>query len=392
MSVKKKLLVLYAKNPQEVFNPQSALGSYVFCLANLLHGDDFEVYINGIAVSEVGKQSSSKSNPSKQSQPSWKKLVPNFLKSIIKDWSLFRQMDKLYNSIDSNFKYDAILEMCSYGSDIGARLSQKHKVSLFTIFDSPAVEEFSYLNDYTPVFKHVINQKEKKTLASSEKIVVYSPTVKAYLEKKYELHNKAFYYHQNVDFNRLDVIEDKPSSDDELVFGFIGSFLKWHRVDLLVRAFERLRAEGIKAKLILLGYGMEWNSIQAMVDVSKYKEHIELPGFVDGEELRNYKKRINVGVLPGTTWYCAPNKIFEYGAANLAVISQKTDTINFLFKDGKDLLFFTESSAEDLCDAMYTCVQDKETLLRLKKNLNSNVLSNHSEKITRHFYTSLIDS
>jgi glycosyltransferase involved in cell wall biosynthesis len=392
MGVKKKLLVLYAKNPQEVFNPQSALGSYVFCLANLLHGDEFDVYINGIAVTEVGKQSSSKSNPSKQSQSSWKKFVPNFLKSIIKDWVLFRQMDRLFRAIDENFQYDAILEMCSYGSDIGARLSKKHNVPLYTIFDSPAVEEFTYLNNYTPIFKHFINQKEKYTLASSQKIVVYSPTVKDYLQKRYKLHDKAFFYHQNVDFNRLDIIDDKPTTNDELVFGFIGSFLKWHRVDMLVEAFNKLRAQGIKAKLVLLGYGMEWHSVKALVDDSQFNEDIEMPGFVDGEGLKTYKKKTTIGLMPGSNWYGAPNKIFEYGAAKIAVISVTTPTISFLFEHEKDVLFFDENNEHQLLECMLNLANNSTAINRLSESLYQKVKSHHTPANTFNFYTELLKS
>jgi glycosyltransferase involved in cell wall biosynthesis len=43
------------------------------------------------------------------------------------------------------------------------------------------------------------------------------------------------------------------------LIGFIGSFLSWHRVDLLVDAFIEIAPEFPLARLALLGYGQEWN-------------------------------------------------------------------------------------------------------------------------------------
>jgi glycosyltransferase involved in cell wall biosynthesis len=380
---------VYAKNPGEIFNPQSALGSYVFCLSKLLHAGDFDVYINGVSVNEVGAQSSSKFNPSKKQGYNWKKHIPNAIKSIVNDLKLFRNLNRLYTAIDSNFDYDLILEMCSYGSDLGVKLSKTHNVPLYVIFDAPAVEEFSYLHGYKPFFSNLINRREEKTLSTSTKLVVYSPSIKEFLQEKYGLENTKFYYHQNVDFNRLDLIEKEPKN--QLVFGFVGSFLKWHKVDILVRAFEKLRESGANAKLFLLGYGMEFYSIKSMVDNSRFKSDIEMPGFVDGLELLNYKRKITVGVLPGTTWYCAPNKLFEYGAAQMAVVAPNTPTISYLFKDKVDALLFENDNEEALFNALNELCNNTKEIQRYSSNLQSNIRANHHEQNTYNFYRKLIE-
>jgi glycosyltransferase involved in cell wall biosynthesis len=389
--VKKKLLILYAKNPQEVFNPQSALGSYIYCLANILHNDVYDVYINGISVtSDFSKRIVSKSNPTKSNKISLKRFVPESIKALIKDVKLLFSISKLKSRIDANFSYDVILEMSSYGSNIGFKLSKKHNVPLYSIFDSPAVEEYEYFHGSSSLLSFIINNREKESLKNSIKIVVYAPNIKEFLINRYQLNTANFYIHQNVDFLRFDVIENK-QINQPIVFGFIGSFLKWHRVDMLVEAFVKLRKMGYEAKLYLLGYGLEFEAIKNQVGQSAFKEDILMPGFVDGEDLKKYKRKIDVGILSGTTWYCAPNKLFEYGAANMAVIAQKTNTIVHIYKVNEDILVFDENNIEQLLMCMKKLLDDRALLLNLKSNLHQKIISEYSAQNTLEFYKTILD-
>lgn len=391
MGSRKKLLIIYAKNPEEVYNPQSALGSYIFCLSSILHEGYFDVHVNGDFIESNSKRDEVKlKNPLKNSSFSLKRLFPEIIKSSIKDLVLFYRIKKLYKKIDQEYKYDLILEMCSYGSNIGYKLAEKHNTPFFSIFDSPAKEEYVYFHGGASVFSYWIDRREGLTLKSSQKIVVYSPIVKSYLIEKYNLKDTLFYFHQNVDFERFDIVE-KHDANENVVFGFIGSFLKWHKVDHLVESFIKLRQSGAKARLILLGYGLEFMNIKQLVENSPYKDDIELPGFVDGEVLKKYKKTIDVGILSGTTWYCAPNKLFEYGAANMAVIAQYTDTINYLFEDGKEIMLFNSESENDLLEAMKVCVSSRNKLDLLKKNLHYKVLNTYSKENSLRFYLDLLN-
>jgi glycosyltransferase involved in cell wall biosynthesis len=390
--MKKNLLVLYAKNPHEVFNIQSALGSYVFCLSRLMQSDGkLEVFINGCPVKQADKQSEPEGNSKIQSGIKFKNLIPDFIKSIIKDLILFRNLNKLYKKINRDFNYDLILEICSYGSDIGARLSEKHKVPLFTIFDSPATEEFAYLNNYIPTFKSIIDKREKYTLSASEKIVVYSLPVRKHLENKYRLMKNNFYYHQNVDFDRLTILNNK-IKNNEIVFGFIGSFLKWHRVECLIEAFENLRKEGYMARLILLGTGMEFDKIKEIVKNSPYKEDIELPGYVTGEALVNYKKRMDIGIMPGSNWYGAPNKIFEYGACKMGVIAPDTPTISYLFTNNKDIFLFEENDHFGLMKKMVFCIENREKVSLISNDLHNKIVEKYNPEETIRFYNKLFET
>ena len=46
--MKKKILIVYGKSTAEIFNRQSALGSYIHCLAGILVKNGYDVRINDI--------------------------------------------------------------------------------------------------------------------------------------------------------------------------------------------------------------------------------------------------------------------------------------------------------------------------------------------------------
>ncbi|MGZ4079047.1 MAG: glycosyltransferase family 4 protein, partial [Bacteroidia bacterium] len=324
----KKINIIYGKSTEEIFNRQSALGSYIYCLAMILLKNGYEVSVNELSFSINSEQKNVQGSYNSGASSFAKKLIPQFIKELLKDVRLFRSLNNLYLNIEKNNTIDSILEFYTYGSDLGFRLSKKYNKPLFIVYDSPVLEAHEFFHQKQIVFKSEIERREKKSILQASGIVVYSNAVKEYLNKKYAKELPVF-IHQNVDYSRFEYIENK-TPGKTINIGFIGSFLKWHRVDLLINAFARLKDEGKNVKLFLLGSGMEFDKMKDAVEKNKYASAIEMPGFMDGAQLFEYKKQFDIGVMPGSNWYGAPNKIFEYGAAKIAVVAPDTPTIKDL--------------------------------------------------------------
>jgi len=385
--MKKKILIVYSKSTAEVFNRQSALGSYIHCLSQIFVKNGYDVQINDTPFDQVPAEHTVPA-AGVGSSSALKKMVPAFIKEYMKDQKLFRQMEQLLAKIDTGGGFDKILEFYTYGSDLGYRLSKKYNRELVLVYDNPVLEEHSFFYKGQLFFKNKIERLEKQSLLQAGAIVVYSAAVQKYLEKKLNTTLPCF-IHQNVDYTRFEFVEEK-NTGETINIGFIGSFLKWHRVDLLVNAFTRLRSEGKQVKLFLLGKGMEFQQVKEQVKQNKYAEAIEMPGFADGEQLFNYKKQIDIGVMPGSNWYGAPNKIFEYGAAKMAVVAPGTPTINHLFRDGEELSIFKQDDENELYDKLKAYIEDAALLSRHAAALQSKVRNEYSEKNTFDFYNRLL--
>lgn len=384
----KKILLVYAKSSLELLDRKSALGSYIFCLCELLQKNGMQVFVNGLEFDQLKNQSLTVKSQIGPGNKTLKKYIPKFFKEIIKDTVIFNNITQLYKNIASSGKYDCVLEFYNYASNVGYKIANKQNIPLVVVYDAPVLEEYVFFHGPKFIFKNKIRKRELETLKRANCIVAYSNAVKNYLNKIVN-RNLNISIHQNVDFSRFDFFEKK-FDDKSLKIGFIGSFLKWHRIDLLLEAFNRLRDNHYPVELFLIGYGMEYNSVKELVIQSKYKEFIVIPGFMDGLQLLEMKKQLHIGVMPGSNWYGAPNKIFEYGAAKMAVVAPDTLTINDLFEDEKELLLFKQDDGADLFLKLKKLCDDRILSDQLATALQQKIRNKYSEKITSDFYNRIL--
>ncbi len=379
-----KILLIYGKGTNELLDRKSALGSYIFCLCSLLIESGNEVMVNGISFCSLNKQT--------QKQVSihsaiWKKFIPQFLKEVKRNKAIRTVHKSILQQCENMNRPDVILEFYTFSSSIGTILQKKWNSKLISVFDSPVLEEYEYFNGRKRMGRNKILNIQNESLKLSDRIVVYSNAVKNYVSNITGNHINIF-VHQNVDFSRFKFFPIRNNSNP-IRIGFIGSFLKWHRVDLLINAFDFIVSKGINAELYLIGNGVEFLSIKNSINFSSFKNKIHMTGFLDGEKLDEIKNSLEIGVMPGSNWYGAPNKIFEYGAAGLAVVAPNTPTIIDLFQ-GNEVLFFEGNNQTALNENLYLICQDENLRKQKKELLQKFINSNYSELNTKSFYSRLI--
>lgn len=388
-SNRKKLLILYTKNPNEVYNRRSAIGSYVHCLADLL-AEDFEVTLN---CKNVGYVPNENLNPQITSSnfSKLKKLVPKRVKSYLRDKQHLVNLEELKQQIsDLNITFDAVLEFYNFGSDVGLSLSKKFKCHLHLIYDGPIFEEYAFFNGHKSWFENRCRELEKKSFEQAKSIVVYSQPMVDFCTKNIHADQSKYKIHQNVDFSRFHLFEGKKEFSDVINICFVGSFLKWHRVDLLLKAVKEinLASSDLNFHLHLIGDGVERAAMESLSQSLKL-DKITFHGYKDGEELTTLQKRMHIGVMPGSNWYGAPNKIFEYGAMKMAVVSPKTQTIKDLFGED-EVYFFENGDLDSLRKALLQVARNQEERDKKGGILMEKVRTKYSEKNTSIFYTSLL--
>lgn len=383
----KKILFLYGKGTNELINRQSALGSYIYCLASLLQQCGYEIWINGIELSLL-KQLEEKSNPVGKSGIV-KKLIPSFIKQFIRDKNLFSAHKKICNEIPNNINFEKVIEFYTYGSTLGIQQKDKYKCPYILIFDSPVLEEYEFFHGKKKLGRHKIINNQNASLRAADHIVVYSNAVKKYVSQ-ITLVDENISIHQNVDFTRFEFLEPR-KVEGSINIGFVGSFLKWHRVDLLIDVFESLSITHKNLRLYLIGAGMEYQNICKRAASSPVFSQIELTGFCDGENLLEMKKKLHIGVMPGSNWYGAPNKIFEYGAAGLAVLAPRTPTISDIFNDSSGVILFKQDDKNDFFHVLKSYIENPELLTKNANRLQEMIRENYSEKHTIDYYVELIE-
>lgn len=383
--MRRNVLLLYGKSTDELLNRQSALGSYIFCLSTLLEQSNCKLWINGIEFSML-QQTTMQSAGASINSSKLKKLIPKWVKTIKRDRAIFDFHNTLLNQLPKSIEFDVIFEFYTYGSQLGSILKQKWHKPYVLVFDSPVLEEYEFFYGKNTFAANKIRMRQNNALKLADRIVTYSDPVKQYVSKICGDNQKIF-IHQNVDFTRFEFIQ--PRKADQIInIGFIGSFLKWHRVDLLIDVFEKLNNSD--THLYLIGAGMEYHTILQKVKNSPLAQQITVTGFCDGETLLEYKKKLHIGVMSGSNWYGAPNKIFEYGAAGLTVLAPNTPTIADLFADGNDLLLFDWDNQQDCLMKLQNLINNKNMRDQLALNLQVKIRKTYSADNTLLFYSQLL--
>ncbi|MBK9590974.1 MAG: glycosyltransferase family 4 protein [Crocinitomicaceae bacterium] len=274
--------------------------------------------------------------------------------------------------INSYSKPDLILEFLSVGSEVGVKLKNYYKVPLVIVYDAPLHEQFIEMNGIVPFGVDRIDKREKEMVETADVIIAYAQCVKEHILDKFHPTGEIYLlpcitWKQNIALNA-----NKPQ-----LIGFIGSFLSWHKVDLLVDAFIEIADEFPTARLVLLGYGQEWNRINEKVLASTCLDRIEMPGFVSEEQLLRYKETMMIGVMPGSNWYGSPLKLFEYAQSSIAIIAPETPAVVDLFSKEEVLFIDRNNSRKSLV----------ELLRRLLGNdtMRNVLIGNASKKMTGEY-------
>jgi glycosyltransferase involved in cell wall biosynthesis len=384
-----KLLILYTKNREEIFNKKSALGSYINYLGNLLQKNGFEIYLNGQNVNEISN-SKTKEVSFKKKKLFWlKKIIPSYVKRYIREKNHLRSTEVFKKELlQGSQKYDAILEYYNLGSDVGLALAKQQNIPYYIFYDGPILDEYEIFNQSKPFFYKLVVERQKESFEFAKKIVAQSNPMKDYVVKNIVNLPDKIFIHQNVDYTKFDILkEDKVFNSNPINIGFIGSFLPWHQVELLLYAFKYILTKGVHAKLFLIGDGMERIKMENIVRSfdDSIKSKIIFTGFVKEDELLNYKKIIDIGVMSGSNWYGAPLKIFEYGAMKMACIAPNTPTIKDLFPNN-EVVFFEWKNQSDLNSVLLDFCTEITKMKKQSEKLHAFIVNKYSEQNTADFY------
>ena len=338
----KQILILVGIPNFNYANEQSAVLSFLNTLKKA-----FELEGHSVEFAENPKENPTPNlNPTTESQNKAK----GFVKKVLKKWTwlyqtlayrgYFKQQNQLFTKLVNGKKFDHIVEFHTVGSTIGKNLAEKWGASFAVVFDSPVDEQFVEMYKTKTAYWARIVNSEKETLQAANKIMAYSLACQAYIQKKYNL---------KADISILPCVIHKPSTinkANDTVFSilFIGSFLVWHKVELLVEVFVEFQKTYPASKLQLIGFGEEWENVKNKVAELGAEKSVEMPGFVSEDELLQYKQNCTIGIMPGSNWYGSPLKLFEYAQSKIPFIAPTTKTVSAIFKNETHCLFIDPES------------------------------------------------
>ena len=169
---------------------------------------------------------------------------------------------------------------------------------------------------------------------------------------------------------------------------FVGRFTYQKGVDLLIKAFAKLKGKVPAARLILVGEGPEKSSLQNLTMENGIAGNVIFSGFVPHSKICDFLRETSVFVLP-SRFEGLPNALLQAMAASLPCIATSVGGVPEVVKDGVNGILVPPEREDLLADALETVLLDKNLARKLGENAHRSMFQLRLDRIVDS-YCSLI--
>ena len=193
----------------------------------------------------------------------------------------------------------------------------------------------------------------------------------------FEAYSQNHYYPdklKKINFGiNLDLIEGyqnpRNKQDSHIRFGYIGQITAHKGVDLLVKAFSKLK--GNRSSLVIYGpSNQDGPYMDHLTNISKDVDQIEFKSTFPQSELASRLLEMDVLVIPSRWYENSPLVLLYALATRTPVIVTDVKGMNEFVKDGTNGYTFEMDNVDHLLSAMQKIVDNPSIINRLSENAN----------------------
>jgi len=165
--------------------------------------------------------------------------------------------------------------------------------------------------------------------------------------------------------------------NDEVVIGYVGGFVHWHRVDYLVEVIARLIPQYPNIRCFLIGDGVSRASLEEYITQENINHYFVFTGRLPHEQVPKYIAAMDIAVIPDSNKYGSPVKLFEYMAMGKAVVAPRLAPMEDVLTEGIDGMLFEPKNKEQLKKLLAALIEDSEKRVWLGQNARRTVYKKH---------------
>jgi glycosyltransferase involved in cell wall biosynthesis len=259
----------------------------------------------------------------------------------------------------------------------GALAARAAGTPFFLEFNSPA----EFFNPHTTLLARQRRRCEDAGLLAATRIFVVSLAAKALLIERGLPEERIVVNPNGVDLKRF----APPSSGDgvrrrlgfsgnDIVFGFVGSFMAFHGATVLAEAFVELARTRSNARLLLVGDGDELPRVATILRGLIHERRVVTTGRVMPGEIPPHLAACDVLVAPHVPlpndmpFFGSPTKLFEYMAAGKAIVASRLGQIADVLAHERTALLVDPGNFVQLTAALGRLVDDAGLRERLGRS------------------------
>jgi glycosyltransferase involved in cell wall biosynthesis len=178
-------------------------------------------------------------------------------------------------------------------------------------------------------------------------------------------------------------LEEELDYRDKVVIGYIGSFVEYEGLDLLLEAVAILKKKiGDIFRVILVGDGEVFDSLRRAAKFLQIESIVKFTGRIPYDEVQRYYSLIDIVSLPRkgvrVCEIVSPLKPFEAMGSGKVLVTSNVAALAEIVQDGKTGLTHEKDNYEDLAAVLERAVTDNTLRSRIGKNAREWVCEHRS--------------
>ena len=296
--------------------------------------------------------------------PSWRRFVPRVVKTAAKDVRDWRRAARFAASLDARdwegHDLAFVWQRHDLFQDAGHRLAQSLSVPLVLSVDAPVVWEARRWGVGRPGWGKLVEKVgEDPLLRAADLLACVSDEVAAEVERRGVAPERILVTPNGVDVRVFtpdasgEEVRKRWGLEEAFVVGWIGSFHRFHGLDLAVEAAAALQEELPSLTLLLVGDGLDRPRIETRA--RKLGVEVVFTGTVEHGEIPRHIAAMDVALVLGvddSTFHYSPLKLREYMACGKAVVASRVGELSHFIKDGEDGLLVEAQNVAALSAAI----------------------------------------
>ncbi|MDY6950921.1 MAG: glycosyltransferase family 4 protein [Thermodesulfobacteriota bacterium] len=226
---------------------------------------------------------------------------------------------------------------------------------------------------------------EKRMLHWADRITTVSESLKSFLAEHGVEQRKIHAIHNAVDPEKfgglaeLGDVTERYNLDSKRVVGFVGSFARYHGVEMLPDVAERVEAKYDNLAFLLVGANVHGpDSPMESLCKKRVAARFVFTGEVPHSVIPQYVKAMDVAIIPDFNDYGSPMKLFEYMAMQKAIVAPDVPPIREVVKDGETAMLFEKGNPDEAARCIGRLLEDEGLRVRLGRKAHEKVMSCHT--------------
>ena len=191
-------------------------------------------------------------------------------------------------------------------------------------------------------------------------------------------------------------LESELGFEGKVVIGYIGSFVEYEGLDLLLEACAIIKEKhGDIFRLILVGDGDTMQLLRRTSRFLQLEDQVVFTGRIPHDDVQRYYSLIDIAPLPRkglrVCELVSPLKPFEAMGAGKVLITSSVQALAEIVQDGVTGMIFEKDDSNDLAAKLETAILDGDLRKNIGANANKWVTENHSWDVISQRVTSLYD-